>query len=220
MERHISFAHDEFYHLYNRGVEKRMIFKSRADYQRFLMLLYLSNSTEEVHVSNTLKNTAFADVFNIERATPLVAIGAYCLMPNHFHILATPIESDGISRFILKLQTGYAMYFNKRNERSGSLFQGPYKAQHADTDEYLKYLFSYIHLNPAKLVDPGWKNKISYKTARIRSFVEDYPYSSLREYRDKNFSIVSPDAFPHPLTTQEGLNQHLTDWIENIKGNP
>ena len=78
-------------------------------------------------------------------------------MPNHFHILVKEKIENGISKFMGKLTTGYSMYFNKRYDRTGSLFQGVFKSVHADSDEYLKYLFAYIHLNPIKLINPEWK---------------------------------------------------------------
>ena len=112
---------------------------------RFLMLLYLANSTQDTRIGNVLRITKYADVFNLDRDEPLVAIGAFCLMQNHFHILATPLIENGISTFMLKLQIGYSMYFNK-NERNGSLFQGPFRSTHANNDQYLQYLYSYIHL--------------------------------------------------------------------------
>ncbi len=150
MERKISFAENEFYHLYNRGVDKRKIYLSASDYRRFLALLYLANSTAPAHLANLLRGKQLKDLSTITREHPLVAIGAFCLMPNHFHILLTPLVEHGISKFMLKLETGYSMYFNKKYERSGALFQGKFKAEHASSDNYLKYLYAYIHLNPAR----------------------------------------------------------------------
>lgn len=217
MQRKVTHVEGEFYHLYNRGVDKRKIFSSTADYKRFLMLLYLSNSSETVHISNLLKTKAASDIFTHERGDPLVAIGAFCLMPNHFHLLATPVHKDGLASFMLKLQTGYSMYFNTKNSRSGSLFQGPYKSEHAGDDVYLQYLFSYIHLNPAKLKDPNWKENQHHKSLQV--FVENYPYSSYHEYRSKQPIITTPDAFPSYFSTEKKMQAHLTDWL-NIKDYP
>src|SRR3989344_2705023 len=195
MERKVNFVENEYYHLYNRGVEKRTIFSSSNDYRRFLALLYLTNSQKSVHMANTLKVMRYSEVFTLERGSPLVAIGAYCLMPNHFHILATPVVKNGLTKFMLKLQTGYSMYFNIKNDRSGSLFQGPFKSEHATGDAYLKYLFSYIHLNPAKLKDPCWKETFRSTRAPLKKFVEDYPYSSLGAYISNKHLITNPDKF-------------------------
>lgn len=213
MERRISFTEGEFYHLYNRGVDKRIIFSSASDYRRFLMLLYLANSTQDTRISNVLRITKYADVFSLDRDEPLVAIGAFCLMSNHFHILATPLIENGISQFMLKLQTGYSMYFNTKNERSGSLFQGPFKSTHADTDRYLQYLYSYIHLNPAKLLDPKWKEKMNSRNALMK-FVESYPYSSYSAYLNNSHTITEPKEFPDYFSAKDDIRSHISDWLQ------
>lgn len=118
----------------------------------------------------------------------LVNIGAYCLMPNHFHILVHEKSEGGISKFMLKLSTAYSMYFNKLNDRSGALFQGPFKAKHADNDEYLKYLFAYIHLNPLKIIDPNWRNYGAIDRSKAESYVKNYPYSSFGDYFKKEIN--------------------------------
>ena len=213
MIRKVPFVQSEFYHLYNRGVDKRKIFSSSKDYGRFMMLLYLCNSTLDVRVADILKSSAFEEVFLRERGEPLVAIGAFCLMPNHFHVLATPLVDGGLTKFMLKLETGYSMYFNKKNTRSGSLFQGPFRSEHAGDDLYLKYLFSYIHLNPAKLKDPNWKGRVGAKRNTLRQFVETYPYSSLTEYLSKSPVITSPKSFPNYFYSRAELKAHITDWL-------
>lgn len=213
MQRKTSFAEGEFYHLYNRGVDRRNIFSSTSDYKRFMALLYLANSSVDVRIGNILRDSRYEDVFLLERSEPLVAIGAFCLMPNHFHLLATPLTDEGISKFMLKLQTGYSMYFNIKNDRNGSLFQGPFKSEHAHDDAYLKYLFSYIHLNPAKLKEINWKEKIQERASLIQ-FVDEYPYSSLREYAQGKPIITNPQPFPDYLSSPKEVKKHITDWLE------
>jgi putative transposase len=212
MERKVSFVDGEFYHLYNRGVDKRTIFSSASDYRRFLVLLYLANSTQDTRISNVLRTTTYEDVFNLDRDKPLVAIGAFCLMPNHFHILATPLIENGISQFMLKLQTGYSMYFNTKNDRSGSLFQGPFRSTHADNDRYLHYLYSYIHLNPAKLRDPQWRERVGSKPELVK-FVESYPYSSYSAYLKNHHTITGPEKFPEYFSTKDEIREHISDWL-------
>ncbi|MBI4156051.1 MAG: transposase, partial [Candidatus Zambryskibacteria bacterium] len=144
-----SFAHGEFYHLYNRGTEKRIIFLEEKDYEHFLFLMYICNTSKNIELRNIGEN--------FDRGEPIVDIGAYCLMPNHFHILVYEREEGGISKYMLKLLTSYSMYFNKKYDRTGKLYEGVFKSIHAGSDQYLKYLYSYIHLNPAKLKDKNWK---------------------------------------------------------------
>ena len=155
MTRQIIIAPEEFYHVYNRGVEKRKAFLSRADYERFVALLYLANQTEPADLK--YQGVSIVEITEDRAGEPLVEIVAYCLMPNHFHLLLREKIEGGIARFMQKLTTGYTMYFNKRNERSGALFQGTYKASHVHDDRYFRYLISYIHLNLVKLIDPLWK---------------------------------------------------------------
>ena len=108
MARGVVFAPGEFYHLYNRGTDKRRIFTSAADYRRFLLLMYLCNQKRPVIVKTqgrTLEEAALSRI-----GDPLVDIVSYCLMPNHFHIIAREIDEGGISKFIQKLITGYKLF--------------------------------------------------------------------------------------------------------------
>ncbi len=106
----------EFYHIYNRGTEKRRVFTSKNNFMRFVTLLYVCNNESPVHLSN-LRTVPTEEIFGLQLEKPLVEIGAYCLMPNHFHLLVRQTQEYGISRFMQKLITGYTMYFNKRNDR-------------------------------------------------------------------------------------------------------
>ena len=151
--RKVPFVQGEYYHIYNRGNSKQKIFHDRQDCLHFLKLLYLSNS-ERSFVLREIK-----DIYMINKGKDIVAIGAYCLMPNHFHLLITEKVEGGITKFMHKLSTGYSMYYNKKYARTGSLFEGKFHSSYIDRDQYLKYIFSYIHLNPVKLIDPMWKEK-------------------------------------------------------------
>ena len=219
MQRKTPLLENHHYHVYNRGVDKRKIFDSSVDYKRFLMLLYLANGENTVHIANVLKTTSYPDIFTYERRKPLVGIGAFCLMPNHFHILATPLVKDGLTKFMLKLQTGYSMYFNTKNGRNGSLFQGPFKSELAGDDNYLKYLFAYIHLNPAKLKDPLWQGRARIKRPALKKFVEAYPYSSLGAYSTGRHILTDPSAFPDYFSSPQEVKSHITDWLR-IKDYP
>ncbi|MBI2052978.1 MAG: transposase [Candidatus Ryanbacteria bacterium] len=155
MDRGVSFAVGEYYHLYNRGNNKQPIFLSKNDYQRFQRLLYLCNSTQPV----AMKDIPAEKIFLFERNKTLVDIGAYCIMPNHFHLLVKEKLKRGISMFIQKLATAYSMYFNKRRERTGKLFEGVFRSAHIDDDIHPRHLYAYIHLNPLGRVNKQWKEK-------------------------------------------------------------
>ena len=107
------------------------------------------------------------------------------------------------------------MYFNKLNERTGGLFQGKFKAEHASEDRYLKYLFSYIHLNPAKLINPEWREEgIGMKE---KKYVESYAYSSYQDYLNKNRKeriILSKHKFPEYFSDAKSFQEEMHEWLE------
>jgi putative transposase len=212
--RVVSLVPEEFYHVYNRGTDKRIIFTDKADYRRFIELLFLSNSEYLVKFRDAKKATK--SVFEFDRGKQLVAISAYCLMPNHFHILLTPLVECGISIFMGKLCTSYSMYFNKRYDRTGSLFQGTFKSQHANSDEYLKYLFSYIHLNPIKLIQSDWK-VAGIKDSRVAmQYLDTYKYSSFLDFCEIERAegrILTPERFPDYFPEKESFKKEIFEWI-------
>src|SRR3989344_6922004 len=105
----------EYYHVFNRGVDKRNIFLGNYDKSRFQKLLYICNGTKVVHFSNLYELAKSNEIYSIERGNLLVDIGAYCILSNHFHLLLRERRAGGISRFMQKLSTAYTMYFNKHN---------------------------------------------------------------------------------------------------------
>lgn len=201
---------DEHYHLYNRGNSKREIFHDHLDYIRFLNILYLSNSDADFRF-NRIK-----DIYSTERGQKLVFIGAYCLMPNHFHILIKQGVEGGISRFMHKLLTAYSMYYNTKYERTGGLFEGKFKSEHLYSDRYLKYVFSYIHLNPVKLIDREWREKGVRDRNKALDFLNTYYYSSyqdfIRENRKERF-ILDRGEFPNYFPSQKMFQKEIFDWI-------
>ncbi|MHB1316491.1 MAG: transposase [Minisyncoccota bacterium] len=214
MQRKIDFAPGEYYHLYNRGVEKRKIFLSEIDYKRFTTLLYSANSSTPVHLGNYQGRS----LINIPRGEPLVAIGAWCLMPNHFHILVKELADGNISLFMKKLLTGYSMYFNTKYDRSGALFEGNFKAQHLDNDNYLKYQYTYIHLNPIGIIDDGWKEKVLKNKNKAKSFLSAYRYSSFFEYKYPNKDreeshILNQINFPEYFANNIEFEDMVEEWI-------
>jgi putative transposase len=121
-------------------------------------------------------------------------------MPNHFHILLKPLIKNGVSLFMHKLCIAYATYFNQKYTRTGTLFEGRFKAKNIDNDRYLKYVFSYIHLNVQKLI-PN---------------LNDYPYSSFLDYcgqvRIQN-KIINKKLFPEYFSTKEDFLNEINQWI-------
>lgn len=160
-----QYVENGYYHIYNRGVEKRTIFLDEQDCIIFLnyLKLYLS-PIEELKQLNLpgLRILRFIRL-NLSEEIDLLA---FALMPNHIHLQIKQKTADGIVKFMKRLTTAYVMYFNRKYKRVGSLFQNRYKAALIETDEYLLHLSRYIHLNPAKIVD---------KTINFKNF-SSYPY--------------------------------------------
>lgn len=135
----------ERYHVFNRGVDKRVIFESKDDYVRFYMSLSLFNSVEPVTNFDQAQS-----IHRVERTNQrLVSIEAYALLPNHFHFIISPLVDGGLSEFMRRVCGGYTSYFNERYERSGALLQGTFKRVHISSDEQYRYLFAYVNENHA-----------------------------------------------------------------------
>ena len=153
----------EYYHIYNRGSDKMLIFRNRNDLDRFFDSLTFFNSKKPIVSLREARNEE-----NKKRNDRLVELVCYCLNPNHFHLLLKEISEGGISEFMKRLCGGYTWYFNNKYRRSGNLFQGTFKSIRIESNEQLLHLGAYINLN--------WKvHKISGLTAgKIRSSWEEY----------------------------------------------
>lgn len=142
--RKVAFENKEFYHIYNRGNNKRPIFMNKFDLRRFLQSIREFNSEEPIGsiYENLFKKDQLGSL-----ASKLVNVVAYCLNSNHFHLILEQLIDHGITKFMHRLGTGYVKYFNEKYNFAGSLFQGPYRGIHIDSDEYLLHLSAYVNLN-------------------------------------------------------------------------
>ncbi len=212
--RKIPFAQGEYYHLYNRGTNKMTIFKDEKDYARFHKLLYLCNGKESPKYSDA--ETSPGRAWTVERGESLVDIGAYCLMPNHFHILVRIKNEKDASQFLLKLLTSYSTYFNKKYDRSGSLFQGKTKSQHVENDNYLKYLYAYIHLNPLKIIEPRWKEAGLKNISGAKEYLKKFNFSSYVDYLNLERSekkILEKSPFPDYFQNTDEVKAEIENWL-------
>ncbi len=184
-----------------------------SDSKRFIKLLFVANGSKPFVFRDFPIGVPYVD---IDRGEPVLAIGAYCLMPNHFHILAKETNENGISKVIGKVLTSYSSYFNKKYKRTGVLFEGTFKARHVDTDVYLKYLFSYIHLNPVKIIDPEWKENGIKDREGAKKYLAEYSYSSYLDYMGTNRiegKILNKAAFPGYFVESIDFNQFINEWL-------
>lgn len=148
-----SFANQELYHIYNRGVDKRIVFLDQEDILRFFQSMNEFNSINPIgsiyenSFRNQLGNRTPKLITESTNTEKLVEFIAYCLNPNHYHFIVKQISDNGVSKFMQKLGTGYSNFFNEKYDRSGSLFQGKFKARHINSNEYLLHLSAYVNLN-------------------------------------------------------------------------
>ena len=210
--KHPPFVNTEFYHVYNRGVDRRQIFSDQYDLQRFLQSIDEFNVFEPI---GSIYESSFLDqsILSKRKKKRLVNFIAYCLNLNHVHVIIQQVRKGGISELMKRLFGGYTWYFNKKHNRSGSLFQGTFKAKHIDSNEYLLHLSAYVNLNyrvhqlgglTAKLCKSSWgefidgsansfcnKNIILEQFRNVREY-KQFAESSLkdiaeRKKRDREF---------------------------------
>ena len=194
--RRAKFVNGEHYHIYNRGVDKRKIFLNKHDHIRFLVSmrefnrldpigsLYEKNYRDKKKSSFQLE-TGFRSV-----SKPIVEFVCYCFNPNHYHFILRQIRNKGIEKFMHKLGLGYTKYFNKKHNRSGSLFQGRFKSIHIDTDEYLTWLSAYININP--------------RLHRVTNNLEKYLWSSYLDYTGlRQGTLCSKDIVLNQFTHKD-----------------
>src|SRR3989344_586186 len=177
MQRKTQFSIGEYYHVYNRGIDKGLIFRDKSDWTRMQNLLYLCNNTESV-VFKQIQGVPL----EVKRGKQVVDIVCYALMSNHFHLILREKRQGGISKFMSKVMTAYSMYFNTKYDRTGPLLCKPFRASHVSGDEYFRWVFSYVTLNPLGKFDPLWKTRGVGNVAAARKFMEKYNYSSYYDY--------------------------------------
>ena len=164
--RTIQFTNNEYYHVFNRVVDKRIIFNTQEQQAYFMSRLQLLNSTDSrKYITN--KRSRFKNKDILGEGEDLVSIVAYCLLPNHYHLLLKQNVDNGISQFMQRLGTAYTMFFNQQENRSGGLFQGKFKATHLSGEFALPILSAYINLNYAH-------HKIDTNVNLVRSSLYDY----------------------------------------------
>ncbi|OGY41410.1 MAG: hypothetical protein A2Y67_02675 [Candidatus Buchananbacteria bacterium RBG_13_39_9] len=190
--RKVKFTNGEYYHIYNRGVDKRDVFLDEGDYIRFLKYIKEILSSEAKPFSRRL---------SLEGAVELIC---YCLNPNHFHFILRQLRENGISNFMHLLATSYTMFFNTKYHRSGSLFQGPFKAVEIDSNEDLLWVSAYVNAN-----------------AQIHGLIKDasnYKWCSYPEYLG-----LSPENFCHKdiiinqFRDKEDFKKFMNDCVITMK---
>ncbi len=213
------------YHVLNRGVDGRDIFMDEQDRFRFIHDLYELNDQDVVNTtfhifsrSNDLRGRKVVDIEKKPRKL-LVDIHAFAMMPNHYHLMLSAKVDGGISKFLNKLNMGYVKYFNYKNKRKGTLFQGRTKKILISDESHFVHLPYYIHLNPLDLNSPEWRERklVDHKKALI--FLEKYRWSSHMDYVGiKNFpSVTNRELLLDYFGGSEGYKNAIYNWLKNIK---
>lgn len=203
------FSPGAIYHVYNRGVDKRNLFLDAADRARFVKSLVAFNDV------GRRKNSSLSRVMNPTVSdNPCVNIVAYCLMPNHFHLMLQQVADRGVSEFMHRLGLGYTKYFNKRHERVGRLLESAYKIKRVETTIQQRHLSRYIHLNPLELGGMNWKErKILWGEAE--PFLQSYLWSSYRHYAGMEAKpFVRVEEGLKYVGGSDGYTRFLAAWIE------
>ncbi len=198
-----SIVTGEYYHIYNRGVDKRDIFSDEKDLHRFIESVLEFNRIDGIESLANLRKT---EIEAKPLSEPLVAIIAYCFNPNHFHFILKQLVDGGISDFMKKLQGGYTYYFNIKHSRTGSLLQGPFKSHLINKENYFNKIIGYVNKNYQVHHIP--KNKINLV------FASDY------EYENNNFKIVTKEEGKRILETFDGsknFKKHCDEIVSIIR---
>lgn len=178
-----SFGANEYYHVYSRGINKQIIFNDDLDYEYFLSLFAR-------YLSDTPAKSPSREPYPYY-GTRLELL-AFCLMPNHIHMLVYPHDQRVMTEYMRAVMTSYSIYFNKKYDRRGPLFESNYLASNIDRGAYLEHISRYIHLNPKH-----WAT---------------YPYSSLRYYTGKDYAPwVKPDKI------LQIFNSNVAEYIAFLK---
>lgn len=193
-----EYSNNSYYHIYNRGVEKRLIFQDDQDYAVFLSYLQtylipkdIESLTQQLSdpFLNYREKDKLLSILKLNNFTDEITLLAYCLMPNHIHFLLKQKSADSMDKFMNSLGTRYTMYFNKKYKRVGHLYQGVYKAVIVYTDEQLLNVTHYIHTNSTK----------------------NMPISKFKKLTSKGDAFCA--YFSQPSSYPEYLGQRKTEWV-------
>ena len=242
-----QFVNQEIYHIVSRSIDDNLLFKDVNDYYRGIFSIYEFNNDKPVSIkhrreirarfkkvirgptsdirgrasddSDNRNNLITNNIIEKDERAKFLEVLAFCLMPNHIHLLLRQLKNNGITKFMAKFGSGYGGYFNRKYKRKGYVFQDRFKDVHITDDNQFKIVTTYIFTNPTSLVEPGWKEKGIKSLKKTRSFLENYKWSS---YLDcigiKNFPSVTDREFLLKIMGKErGCKEAVENWIRYKK---
>lgn len=209
-----------YYHLYNRGVNKTTIFRDKQDYSVFLKYLsqYLVpkdlNALQKTLLdpsSSTKDKEEAVRLLRINNFSETVDLIAYCLMPNHYHLLIKQSDERSVELLMKSLMTRYSMYFNKKHDRVGTLFQSAYKAVIIETEPQLLHLSRYIHQNPPP--------ETSKRSLPVRRLLFSQPSSYPNFLGEINQNWVKPEDILHLFSPKQTGYSSYKSFVEDLNNN-
>lgn len=217
-----QFVNDEIYHIVLRGIDDNLLFKDTDDNYRGIFSIYEFNTItpieirerrrERVKIKEISKGARGGPTSATDKRDKLVEILTFCFMPNHIHLLLRQSKHHGITKFMVKVGSGYGGYFNRKHKRKGYVFQNRFSAVHIKNNEQLKTVFVYIHTNPLSLIEPRWREVGIKDPQKAIKFLENYKWSSYPDYIEKkNFPSVTDRDFI--LKAMDG-GQNCKDFVE------
>lgn len=210
----------DFFHICNRGVDKRQIFYKKEDNLRFIHNLKDLNNKNLTLVSykNRRRNS---EIVSPKKEEELVDILFFSLLSNHYHSFVREKIDGGAGEFARKINIAYTMHFNSSRKRSGVLFQGKTKIILIKHDEHFRYLPFYIFANPLNLFQQDWREKGIKDPKKAFEFLINYPWSSFSEIlspNQKTIGVINKELFFKSFdTNQEYFKKDFMEWLKNYK---
>lgn len=192
------FENGYYYHIFNRGVDKRTLFHRERDYLRFIKTIKICNDPA------TIRITSLSTIDPSISKNTYVSVINFVLMPNHYHFTLQQTDDNGITQFLQRLGTSYSKYFNTKYKRAGRLFESTYKAKPVETEEQLMHLSRYIHLNPL--------------LAGLVKNINDYRWSSYNAYIGKELAdFCNPIPIMSFFSSPQSYERFVSDQIDYAK---
>lgn len=222
-----KFANGEIYHIMLRGLDDNLIFKDMNDYYRGVFSIYEFNNAKPTEIRKRRqarrkeKKKSSGDPLSavIDKRDKFVDVLCFCFMPNHIHLLVKQLKDEGITKFMRKVGAGYGRYFNTKYKRKGYVFQNRFRSVYIGDDNQFRIIFNYIHSNPVSLIERGWKENGVKEPDKVVKFLEDYKWSSYKDYLgENNFPSVTEREFMSDFVGGlEGCKIAIKDWMEYKK---
>ena len=217
-----QFANDGIYHIILRGLEDNLIFKDMNDYYRGIFSIYEFNNAKRIEIRKRReerkreKANGVPDSAIDDKREKLTEVLLFCFMPNHIHLLLKQLNDGGIVKFMNKLGSGYAGYFNRKYKRKGYVFQNRFRSVYIRDDKQFQTIFRYIHANPVSLIEPGWKEDGIENAKKVNKFLIKYKWSSLQDYVGiKNFPSVTDRGFVlESMNGAVGCKEATENWVD------